>query len=197
MNKRALFAIPLALLLSNGVQAQEWYAAMSYGMAAPISDTKAFTEGTSWRNFGFDVLARVKENRTIGLSLGWNVFDEVTTEVSSLEGIDIAGTQYRYINSFPMLVSIRQYMGTSGGARPFVGLGVGTQYVKMRVDVGQWRISDDTWHLAFAPEIGVLVPTGNMGLFLVAKYNYAVKASDRTHSNFGVNIGVAWQTGGF
>ena len=43
MKTRALIAIPLALLFSNEAQAQEWYAAMSYGMASPISDTKDFT----------------------------------------------------------------------------------------------------------------------------------------------------------
>ncbi len=198
MKTRALLAIPIALLLSNGAQAQDWYWGISYGMATPVSDTKDFTEGTSWRNWGVDVLGFMKPNTAVGLSFGWNVFNDVTTEVSSLGQVDIHGTQFRYINSFPILATIRQYTGTRGGTRPFFGLGVGTQYVKHRVDVGQWRISDNTWHFALAPEIGVVLPIGSGAKwFLNAKYNYAAKASDRTYSYFGFNIGVAWQTGGF
>ena len=134
----------------------------------------------------------------MGLSVGWNVFDDITTEVSSLEDVDVQGTQYRYVNSVPVLANIRQYVGTRGGPRPFFGLGVGAQYVELAVDVGQWRISDSTWHFALAPEIGVALPLKSNAVgFINAKYNYAVQASDRTPSHFGFNIGVAWQTGGF
>ncbi len=60
MNTRALLAIPIALLLnSNAAQAQDVYYALSYGIATPDSDTKKFTDGTSWRNWGLDVLAIV------------------------------------------------------------------------------------------------------------------------------------------
>ena len=198
MKTRALLAIPIALLFSNAAQAQEWYYAVSYGMATPVSDTKDFTEGTSWRNWGVDVLGFVRPNTAVGLSFGWNVFNDVTTEVSSLGQVDIQGTQFRFINSFPILATIRQYGGTRGGMRPFFGLGVGTQYVKQRVDVGQWRISDDTWHFGLAPEIGVVLPVrSDAKWFISGRYNYAVKASDRTHSYFGFNIGLAWQTDGF
>ncbi len=204
MKTSALLAIPLALLLlSNGAQAQQSFFGISYGMSVPTSDTKDFTEGTSWRNGTVDILAKVRPNMAVGLSFGWNVFNDVTTTVSRIDGVgsrplDIGGTQYRYINSFPMLVTVRQFTGTPGGMRPFFGLGVGTQLVKQRVDVGQWRISDDTWHFALAPEIGVWLPMGSDAKWFVnAKYNYAAKASDRTHSYFGFNIGVAWQMDGF
>ena len=198
MKTRALLAIPIALLLSNAAQAQDWYGGISYGMATPLSDTKDFTGGTSWRNWGVDVLAIVRPNTSVGVSFGWNVFNDVTNEVSSLGQVDIQGTQFRYINSLPMLVNIREYRGTRGGMRPFFGLGVGTQLVKQRVDVGQWRISDNTWHFALAPEVGVVLPFGSDAKwFITGKYNYAAKASDRRPSYFGFNIGVAWQTGAF
>ncbi len=201
MKTRALLAVPLALLLlSNGAQAQDWYFGMNYGMATPFSDTKEFTEGTSWRNFGMDILAVVKPNTAVGLSFGWNVFDEITaaSDVSSLENIDVGGTKFRYVNSFPMLLTVRQFVGTRGGTRPFFGLGIGTQLVKQAVDVSVFRISEDTWHFALAPEIGVTLPLrSDATWYLSAEYNYAVKSSDQTHSYLGLNIGVAWQTSGF
>ncbi len=198
MKTRALLAIPIALLLSDGAQAQDWYWGLSYGVATPTSDTKDFTEGTSWRNWGIDVLAVVRPNTSVGVSFGLNAFNDVTTEVSSIDGVEIQGTQFRYINSFPMMVTIREYLGMPGDIRPFLGFGVGTQLVKQRVDVGQWRISDNTWHVALAPEVGVVLPFGSEAKWFVSgKYNYAARASDRQYSYFGFNIGVAWQTDGF
>jgi outer membrane protein len=198
MKIKALLVIPIALLLfSNGAQAQGWFWGMSYGMAVPTADTKDFTEGTSWRNFGIDILYEVGPNTAVGAYFGWNVFDEITAEVALRDNVDVFGTQFRYVNAFPMLATIRQFFGDSGSIRPFVGAGVGAQYNKNRVDIGQWRIEDNTWHLAAAPEVGVVLPLGNASWFFNAKYNYAFKASDRTQSHFALNIGVAWQTGGF
>ncbi len=199
MNKRALLAIPIALLLlSNGAQAQEWYWGISYGMTVPTNETKDFISGTSWRNWAMDVLARIGPNTAVGANFGWNVFNDITTEVSSLERVDVGGTQFRYINSFPMLATIRQFTGRPGGFRFFYGGGIGTQLVRTRVDVGQWRIEEDTWHFALAPEIGVLMPVRNdANWFINTKYNFAAKSSDRKESYWGFNIGVAWQTGGF
>ncbi len=200
MNTRALLAIPLALLLSSGAQAQQWYWGMSYGMSATVSDTKDFTDDTSWRNWGVDIMAVVKPNTTVGVSFGWNVFNEITPTVSSIRGVEIAGTQLRYINSVPILVNARQYLGTRGGPRPFIGVGVGPHLMKQRVDVGLWTVSQDTWHFGVAPEVGLVVPlrSGVHG-FVNAKYNYAASAGDpgRKHSYFGLNIGFAWASGGF
>ena len=199
MKTRALLAIPFALLLSSGAQAQQWYWGVSYGMTTPASDTKDFTEGTSWRNFGVDIMAVVNPNTTVGVSFGLNVFDEITPTVSSISGVEIAGTQFRYINSVPILVNVRRYLGTGGGPRPFIGVGVGPHLMKQRVDVGLWTISEDTWHFGVAPEVGLAVPVGNaVALVVNAKYNYTASAGDpsRTHSYFGLNIGVAWATGG-
>ena len=83
MKKRALFVIPIALLLSSGAQAQSFFWGVSYGMSTPFSDTKEFTEGTSWRNMGIDLLAVVNPNTTVGVSFGWNVFNDTTSAVSS------------------------------------------------------------------------------------------------------------------
>ena len=82
---------------------------------------------------------------------------------------------------------------------PAVGcVGVETEDVETAVEGGQWRSTDDAGHCAVAPESGVVLPVrSDAKWFISAKYNYAAKASDRTQSYFGLNIGVAWQTSGF
>ena len=199
MKKRALFVIPIALLLSSGAHAQDFFWGVSYGMSTPFSDTKEFTEGTSWRNMGIDLLAVVNPNTTVGVSFGWNVFNDTTSAVSSRDNVDVQGTQFRYINSLPILLNFRRYMGTRGGPRPYIGVGVGPHLMKERVDVGLWTISDNIWHFGVAPEVGLVVPMGPVVKgFINAKYHYAAAAGDagRSHSYLGFNIGFAWAASG-
>ncbi len=195
MKTRALLAIPLALLLSSGAQAQQWYMGMSYGMTTPVSDTKAFTNSTSWRNWEFDMSAVVKPNTTVGMSVAWSVFNDVTETDSSIDGIDVHVTKFRYINSVPILVNVRRFLAPRGRVRPFIGVGVGPHLVKQRVDVGLSTLSENTWHFGVAPEVGLLVPLGaGVRGFINAKYNFTTSAGDpsRKHSYFGLNLGFAW-----
>jgi hypothetical protein len=96
-------------------------------------------------------------------------------------------------------VNGRYYFGSRGGARPFIGGNVGPHLVKRRVDVGLYTISEDTWHLGLAPEVGVVVPLGPVVKgFINAKYNITTSAGDAglKHSYFGLNIGFAWAGSG-
>jgi len=195
MKTEAFLAIPIMLLLSSEIQAQDWYIGTSYGVAIPVSDTKLFTDHTSWRNWGVDVLAVLRPSTSVGVSFSWNVFNDDTTTVSSFDRVDVGGTQFRYINSLPILANVRQYAGRPGGVRPFVGLGVGAQLVKQRVDISQWRIEDDTWHFAVAPELGIVLQGSDAKWIINGKYHFAAKASDRKHSYFGIYFGIAVQTG--
>ena len=199
MKTRALLAVPLALLLSGAAQAQQVGSVVTYGVSFPSADTKDFTGGTSWRNFSVDLLTVVNPNTTVGVSFGWNVFDEITPSVSSIGGVDIAGTQFRYVNSLPMLVNVRRFLGARSRARPYIGIGVGPHLMKERVDVGLWSITEDTWRFGVAPEVGLVMPLSSDARAIAnVKYNYATSAGDagRAHSYFGLNLGFAWGISG-
>jgi outer membrane protein W len=190
-----LVAAALAPLTTRHVQAQQTFWAVSYGVTTPLSTTKDFTDGVSLRNIGLDLLLVTSPKTTVGLSTQWNVFYERTSEVSSVKGAEVQGTQDRYINTLPIRLNARFYGGRAGGTRPYLGVGVGPQFVEQRVEVGQFILSDESWHLGVAPEVGIVVPLQNgVKTFLNARYNYAATAGefDTKHSYFGVNIGFAW-----
>ena len=173
--------------------AQEYFVAISYGTAAPVSDTKEFTDAFSFRGLGVEGRALVNENVTVGLAFGWNVFDDQLSTVAAVGPADVSGTQFRYINAFPLLANAHYYLGRPGNVRPYIGGNIGAYAIERRTDLGLYGIGDTTWHFGIAPEAGLVVPAGLVSLFLNTRYNYAAAAGGLdSQSYWGFNIGVAW-----
>jgi outer membrane protein W len=178
------------------VQAQSWWA-VTYAPSVPLSNTKTFADNASWRGINVEYKKAIKENVTAGLSFGWHVFDEQTDEVVSAFGVDISGDQFRYVNSFPMLLNVSYFLGKTGGIRPFIGADAGVYIMEHRLDVGLYTIHETNAHIGFAPEAGFAIPVRpNMSLLVTGRYNYALSAGnvdDQQYLNFGV--GFAWNQG--
>ncbi|MCZ6915342.1 MAG: hypothetical protein O7I93_01085 [Gemmatimonadetes bacterium] len=203
-----LLALPLVLFVSGEAQAQEFYWAFQYGMSAPMGDTKTFTPGSHWRNFGVDGRYVLKPNLTVGFHVGWSVMNDITAEVVSVNGTaevtnvngaDIGGVYFRYLNSFPVMANIHYYFGKARGTRPYIGINAGPQAVERRVEVGLFQINDNNWHFGFAPEAGVVLPFDRYMKGLVnVKYNHALAAGEfgQSYQYWTFNIGIAWATSG-
>ena len=109
------FVLLLLPLGSGGAQAQaQSLYALTYQPAVPLANTKDFTDNFAWRGIGLDYKRLVTPTIALGLSLGWHVFDQQTDEVVSAFGVDVSGDQFRYVNSFPILVNASYVFGTPG-----------------------------------------------------------------------------------
>ena len=194
--------VALVLCLTFIVSARAYsqsqkFIGFSYQVSTPLSDTKSFTDDFSFRNVGFDARSEIRRNVTVGLSLGWNVFGAQTNEVVSIGAFDGSGTQRRFVNAFPILVTTHYYFGLPGsmGPRPYVGAGVGTYYIDNRLEVGTVAINDSNWHFGVAPEAGIVFSLNrDTAAFVNARFNYAVKSGNFTHAYWGFGVGLAWQT---
>jgi outer membrane protein W len=187
-------ALTLAIGLSGAeAAAQEYFVGISYGAATPLSDTKDFTNSVSFRGLGVEGRAVLNPNVTVGLAFGWNVFDDQVSTVAAVGPADVSGTQFRYINAFPLLANAHYYFGRPGGVRPYVGGNIGAYAMERRTDLGLYGVDNTTWHFGLAPEAGFVVPAGLVSLFLNTRYNYAAAAGDLgSQSYWGFNIGIAW-----
>jgi hypothetical protein len=193
--------LPVALLLAVGVEAQaqysEWYWGATYSTALPMGDQKDFTGGDGGQTFSFrgaTIEGRkiLNENVSAGLSFGWHVFNRSGTQTSVLGDATITGNQFRYTNAFPLFANMHYYLGQRGSLRPYIGANVGTIYEERRVDVSLVSISQNTWHLAFAPEVGVIFPLGWVARgVLSARYHYGLKGDDFTPQYFSFSFGIA------
>ena len=200
------YVILTAVLLGLGAaqisRAQSNLTAISYEVSLPLSDTKDFTNKTSFIGFMFDTRRFVQPNATVGVSLGLHVFDDkVNDEVLHLDDVfegtrnlDIWGTQYRYINSWPLMLNTFYYLGDRRSTvRPYLGTGVGAFIARRRVDAGLSSIAETKWQFGFTPELGLLYEMGEMNLLLKATYNYGLAAGNAKalqYVTFG--LGFAW-----
>ena len=195
--KRILTTLALlALLLGShrNASAKDWLWGASYGFAVPTGNTKDYTNEFSWRNFGVEG-RRINEARTmsIGLSASWNVFFEKTTATSTLLNVPghITGTQYRSINSFPILINAHHYFGRPYRARPFIGINVGAYIMEVRDEIGLVALSETNVHFGGAPEIGFTVPRGHQIWFVNGRFNATTRAGSVPEQNyFTVSLGV-------
>ena len=186
----------LLLLLPLGTlpaRAQVWNS-LTYQPAQPLANTEEFTSGFSWRGIGYDLKKFVKPNLAAGLSLGWHVFDEQTDEVVSAFGVDVSGDQFRYINSFPILVNAAYFLGAPGRPRPYLGANIGVYVMEHRLDIGLYSLHETNVHFGLAPEAGIAIPVReNLAAVFNGRYNYAFSAGvvqDQAYVTIG--IGLAW-----
>ena len=198
----ALAAILLGAGVTSVIQAQSNLTAITYEASIPLSDTKDFTSSTSFIGFSFDSRRFVQPNTTIGLSIALHVFDnKINDELIQFENVfesdrnvDVWGTQYRYINSWPLMGTAYYYLGNRRDQlRPYLGTGIGAFVARRRLDVGLTSIAETKWQFGFTPEVGILFGFSDGGLILKAKYNYGLKSGDvPSLSYFTVGAGFAF-----
>ncbi len=195
-----------AVLLGFGATqlslAQANLTSISYEVSLPLSDTKNAINSTSFIGFMFDTRRFVQPNTTVGVSFGLHVFDEkVTDQVVRIEGVfessrnlDIWGTQYRYINSWPLMLNSFYYFGDRRSTvRPYMGTGVGAFIARRRVDAGLSSIAETKWQFGMSPEIGLLYNMGELNLLLKGTYNYGLASGNAKALQYATfAVGFAW-----
>jgi hypothetical protein len=184
-------AICLVLLAATPASAQDWFWGATWGMSVAGGDTYDYISELSFRNFGIEGRKFVAPNTSVGLSLNWTVLDEKTTEATEFSSGAVWGTQYRYINAFPLLVTAHKYFGDPESKMLFVGAGVGAYAVERRTEVGLFAVDWDTWHFGVAPEAGFLFPLGWRAKgFLNARYHFTSEAEGFDYQWWDFRIGI-------
>ena len=168
---------------------------LNYSMSVPLGETSDYIGNTSFRGASFEGRAFLNDNISVGGYIGWNVFDETKHNADySGQGVDVHGTQFRFLNLLPIQVIGHYYLGGDfEKITPYVGLGAGTTHSLQRVEIGLVAFENNNWHLSFSPEVGVYIPINyNVGFNVSARYDYAVKSNDYTYSNLTFNIGFSF-----
>ena len=192
----------LVLLAAGNAFGQNKITALHYNISIPDGDLKDYIGDTSWIGIGFDGRWFVSPDRplTLGISLGWQVFDDHMYGTIESESGALTGNQSRYVNSFPMMVTGHYYFGNKDKMWVFAGVGVGTYYIIQRFDVGVFAFEVDDWHFGFYPELGVQIPLRerDASLFISGRYNFALAAGEsvtgdeKDFNYWGINVGFAY-----
>lgn len=185
--------IAVLCLISHWAAAQG-YVSAQYSINFPMAKTADFISNPSFRGLTLDYRHEVTPQILVGISAGWYTFykdagaDSYTTSDGS---ITASGHQYRYLNSVPLLVTADYYF-SDHNLKPFAGLGVGTTYNRVDLEMGMYTIRVDPWQFSLAPEAGLAyrIAEGTSALVSV-RYNISFSSRDLdTQSFLGLNIGL-------
>ena len=188
---------PLFALALAACETYPGYSFITYGMAKPSGPTRDYIRSTSWRGAGVDARFPVRRQMTGSVVLGWNMLHEETNEVIVFPQGAAKGTQFRDLQSLPLLAGFQWYPVAAGDGiapsfKPYVGILGGGYLVERRTDLGLFTLLEDQdWHLGVAPQAGFIARLGQTNLLVDARYNYAVPARGMRCSYFGLNIGLA------
>ena len=207
LKKMSKLAIPLALAAVTAVSAAtasaESLSTITYTISAPVGDTKEFIDSTSFLGVDFNYRHFLSDRVSVGGSVGWNVFDQKRTELATIRtddfNGDISGTQFRYINSFPIMATAHYYLGNTDGTHAYVGGRAGLYYVKQRLELGTVAFAKDGWQFGVVPEVGVIAPINYSTKFIAnVQYNLPVSSGtflggeSRSWQSIAFNVGIAF-----
>jgi outer membrane protein W len=179
---KTISIIVLALILFAPLKAADAISILTWNISFPFDETKEFSQDSeSFLGAAFEYRMFVQQNISIGAYFGWQVFNgdttrtiHVDTEGENAYKADITGKQFRYINSFPLMLTLNFYLGNPNGAQAYIGVGAGTMIIEEKVELGVVAAKHTRWHIAVAPEFGFKFPLGyNLHGLASVKYHYA------------------------
>ena len=168
---------------------------ISYNMALPVGSTSDLIGKYQWRGFSLEGKYFVGDQLTFGWQSGWYTMYDSESGTFTEGSITRTGTQYNWLNIWPILVTCNYFFGTDGDVQPFLGAGIGTYWIEQREQMGLTASVEKTWNFAVAPEIGVLFPINlNSNLYINAKYNYGINGSSNVdnYSYLTFGVGFLW-----
>ena len=198
MKKIKIFIIAgFALFTGISSFGQSFYTNLGYDISFPMGNTKDFISQTSFRGFTLAGGDFVTDHIAVELRWSWHVFYQEMPYDQYTEGTrTISGKQYRYLNSFPLVLG-GKYFFSSYGFRPYIGFGVGPYKERKRTDMGIFTDEVRKWHFGFTPEVGFIYDfsTGT-GAMVNVRYDYFVKAGDSFSQNIlSISFGFIFHSG--
>jgi hypothetical protein len=199
---RILMILLALVVLTGGLGHAQFknLTSLSYNVSLPIGTTADFISPVQWRGVTFEARRFVDRQLSVGFLAGWQTFADKTTDPIEITNGTISGTQVRIMNNFSLMVTGDYYFNKDAREiRPYAGLGVGMNYIDQRWDLGIYSFNTYNWHFSLAPEIGALIPLGDVDGIIGATYMYSFDsgqtawgADDNTQQYLVFKIGLVW-----
>jgi len=179
MKKAILLSLVLVVLTAGSALAGKNTFGVSWNISLPTGDTNDFTSGVHFRGASLEWRTFTTRTTAFGLNASWDVFNDKFDGTYEHDNIAITGRNWRYVNAVPIYASWHKYTGNDRrGKRTFFGLNAGTAFIERRAEMGVYQFTEENWHLAVAPEIGMQMPWDSFLGWLSVRYNYAFSAGD-------------------
>jgi len=188
----------LIVITGNQTRAQEHgsnLVSLQYSMGFSMGDLNKYIKNASFLGINLDYRYMATDNVYAGVEIGGNLFYEKKDYDSYTDGtVTLTGTQWRYVSVMPLLVSAGYVMSPASEFSPYAGIGLGTMYHEVELDIGIYELTRNEWQFAVKPELGVIYkPMPEIGILLGLKSYNGFKTSDSKAINYmALNIGIVW-----
>jgi hypothetical protein len=203
--KQILFAVLLIAVVTGVASAQMSNSlfGLSWNVGIPFGKTKDFIDKTSYSGVSFEGRTWLNREVAVGGMFGWSVFDLVSRDPIEIDrpefGGTITGTQDRWINAFPIMVSGYYHFGR-GDIVPYAGTNLGVYHIIQRFGIGTVAFESRNWHFGIAPEAGIMIGLSRTTYLMVsARYNYAFASgtnvageSGNSYTWLSLNLGLGF-----
>jgi opacity protein-like surface antigen len=180
------------------------YYTFSWNMVFPFSDFHKWVNEVGLA--GFDIGGRyfIKNGLNVGFNISWDrVAAEYTHSTYTIpdKGIAINATNYRFTWMVPFSAYIGYHFMPDKMASPYIGLGIGGDYMEHHLMVQEYDIYKERWDFSLTPEIGVLVKFGsfsNWGAILAGNYKWTTNKVEFYNTEtknlqmFNLKVGLAY-----
>ncbi len=182
------------LLISINTYGQEFYTNMTYNISVPMGETADFISNTSFRGATFNMGRFLTDKIAVDMRFSWNTFYQAMdfdTYTSDNGLISVSGTQFRYINAFPITLGARYVLNASSNFSPYFAAGLGTYKINERLDMGIYSNEIRKWHFGMYPELGFFYRLSyDVGINMYARYDHAFKTSStKAYSYIAFGLG--------
>lgn len=188
--KKAIYIFILSIGFSGFLKAQDTEVPTSaslpqnmffLGYEVAIPTTTDFLGETSWRGFRLDYRHMVTPNVSIGLAMSFNTFEEYFDR-QTYQSIDgntaVTSDMIRQVYTTPITATVHYYFN-GNKIRPYVGLGMGTQYSEQNAYFNIYGVSINNWGFTARPEAGILAHfNANLSGYASVAYNYGSNQND-------------------
>ncbi|MCB2222456.1 MAG: hypothetical protein KQI35_18885 [Bacteroidetes bacterium] len=190
-----IITIVAALMITAVASSQSLYS-FDYTVSFGSGETADYIQSPSFRGITFEGRGFITDQVSLGGLFTWTTFyEELAGATFTYESAALTGTQYRYINAYPLLFQAHYYLGTDDlEPRAYLGGGFGAYKINQRTNMGVWSVEENNWHFGLSPEVGILLPVSfDTYLNVSFRYHYVFKAKETIdHSWFGLSLGLAW-----
>jgi opacity protein-like surface antigen len=178
--KKSIITVLMLMALCSGAIAQDNITAITYQPSVPSGDLEEYIGKTSWIGWGLEGrhFRSSTSHITVGFAFAWHVFDDKLYGTQVVDNGAFTGTQRRWVNSLPFLLTANYYFNRKSGIKPFIGAGAGAYYISQRFDIGIWTSEANNWHFGFMGEAGLQFPLGDIEGFASARYHYALPSGE-------------------
>ncbi len=176
MKKYIVCLITLGLSMLADLQAQnKQYYNLGWEVGIPVGSFSDYISSASLRGGYFSGNIFVTDAVSVGFKFGYNSYHEnMPRQTWYMEyGTAITASSYNYSTQAPVQVGAYYHFKTNGQIEPYVGLGLGVNYITEETFVQDLEIYDNQWAFLMTPEVGLRYQFKNLpiGITLKAAYN--------------------------